>query len=282
MAEPLHYAAFTTAPEGGNPAGVVLDATGLDEAAMLAVAAEIGHSESAFVMPRGDREFGIRYFSPRHEVAFCGHATIATSVALAERIGPGPLRFATSVGEVAVDTAADGDGFRATLTSIAPTTRPATDAEVDRALAALGWTRTELDDRHPPHVANAGVNHLVLAAKTHARLADLDYDMDTLGAVMAEYDWTTLQLVFAERPDLFHARNPFPPGGIFEDPATGAAAAALGGYLRELGLVPDPPRVTVLQGVETGRPSRLEVEIPVSGGIRVSGHGVQIPERIAA
>jgi PhzF family phenazine biosynthesis protein len=101
--------------------------------------------------------------------------------------------------------------------------------------------------------------------------------MDALGALMSELDWTTLQLVFPERPDLFHARNPFPPGGIFEDPATGAAAAALGGYLRELGLVPDPPHVSVLQGVEAGRPSRLEVEIPPVGGIRVSGHGVRIP-----
>ena len=279
MTEPLRYAAFTTTPDGGNPAGVVLDASGLDESAMLAVAAGLGYSESAFVMPLEgrEREFGIRYFSPRHEVAFCGHATIATSVALAERIGPGPLRFATSVGEVVVETDADGDGFRATLTSVPPTTRPASDEELDRTLAALRWAREDLDEGFPPHVTNAGVTHLVLAVRSHARLAALDYDMDALGALMAEWDWTTLQLVFPERPDLFHARNPFPPGGIFEDPATGAAAAALGGYLRELGLLPEPPRLTVLQGAETGRPSRLEVEVPPSGGIRVSGHGVRIP-----
>jgi PhzF family phenazine biosynthesis protein len=178
---------------------------------------------------------------------------------------------------VLVDTGAESDGFRATLTSIPPTTRPATDDELDRALAALRWERADLDGRYPPHVTNAGVTHPILAVKSHARLAALDYDMEALGALMAERDWTTLQLVFPERPDLFHARNPFPPGGIFEDPATGAAAAALGGYLRELGLLPDPPRVTVLQGAEAGRPSRLDVEIPPSGGIRVSGRGVQIP-----
>ncbi len=100
MTEPLRYAAFTTTPDGGNPAGVVLDSSSLDESAMLAVAAGLGYSESAFVMPLEgrEREFGIRYFSPRGEVASCGHATIATGVALAERLGPGPLRFATSVG----------------------------------------------------------------------------------------------------------------------------------------------------------------------------------------
>ena len=108
------------------------------------------------------------------------------------------------------------DGFRATLTSISPRTRPASADELDRALAALRWERADLDDGLPPHVTNAGVTHLILAARTHARLAALDYDVDTLGALMSELDWTTLQLVFRERPDLFHARNPFPPGGIFE------------------------------------------------------------------
>ena len=280
MSEPLRYSAFTTPPDGGNPAGVVLDASNLDEAAMLAVAADLGYSESAFVVPLedGERAFAMRYFSPRAEVAFCGHATIATSVALAERIGPGPLRFATPVGEIVVETAVgEGGVVNATLTSVPPTTRPADDEELDEALAALRWAREDLDERYPPHVAYAGVTHLVLAVRTRERLAALDYDMEALGTLMAERDWTTLQLVFAERPDLFHARNPFPPGGIFEDPATGAAAAALGGYLRELGLAPDPPRVTVLQGVELGRPSRLDVEIPPSGGIRVRGSAVRIP-----
>jgi predicted PhzF superfamily epimerase YddE/YHI9 len=69
----------------------------------------------------------------------------------------------------------------------------------------------------------------------------------------------------------------FRPAAFFEDPATGANAAALGGYLRELGRVPDPPRVTVLQVVETGRPSRVEVEIPPGGGIHISGPGVRSP-----
>src|SRR5215213_4371151 len=98
----LRYAAFTESPQGGNPAGVVLDATGLDEVAMLAIAADVGYSETAFVVPREDGGLDVRYFSPQAEVPFCGHATIATAVAHAECHGPGKLRFHTRAGDVAV------------------------------------------------------------------------------------------------------------------------------------------------------------------------------------
>src|SRR5689334_5345229 len=109
MSEALRYTAFTDSPTGGNPAGVVLDAEGMDEAAMQAVAKEIGYSETAFLTARGDPgEYDVRYFSPEAEVAFCGHATIATAVALAERDGAGPLVFHTGEGPVPVETTANG------------------------------------------------------------------------------------------------------------------------------------------------------------------------------
>ncbi|MBQ1162814.1 PhzF family phenazine biosynthesis isomerase, partial [Streptomyces sp. A73] len=111
-ADILRYTAFTSDPDGGNPAGVVLDATRLDEQQMLAIAAEVGYSETAFITARDEqqRRFTLRYFSPLAEVAFCGHATVATSVALAERIGPGTLLFDTPAGEITVATETDGQG----------------------------------------------------------------------------------------------------------------------------------------------------------------------------
>ncbi len=93
---------------------------------------------------------------------------------------------------------------------------------------------------------------------------------------MAARDWTTIQLVYREGPDRFRSRNPFPPGGVVEDPATGAAAAAFGGYLRELGLVEPPATITIDQGIELGRPSLLTVTIPAGGGISVAGTAVPI------
>jgi PhzF family phenazine biosynthesis protein len=144
------------------------------------------------------------------------------------------------------------------------------------ALSALGWERDELDPSIPPARAYAGAWHLVLAVSAAKRLANLDYDFDRLKALMLQDGLTTLQLVWRERADLFHARNPFPVGGVLEDPATGAAAAALGGYLRDARLVTVPATILIRQGEAMGRPSRLTVEIPASGGIIVTGTAVPI------
>ncbi|MGW4194989.1 PhzF family phenazine biosynthesis isomerase [Streptomyces sp. NPDC005004] len=278
--EILRYTAFSTDSAGGNPAGVVLDATALDDGAMLAAAAEVGYSETAFVTAadQAARRFRLRYFSPLAEVAFCGHATVATAVALAERIGTGPLVFDTPVGEIALDTsAAPGHSVTATLTSVPSRSRPAGEAEVHASLAALRWSPEDLDPALPPHVAFGGNEHLVLAAATRERLAALDYDFDALAEVMRLHGWTTLQLVWREAPELFHARDPFPIGGVVEDPATGAAAAAFGGYLRVLGALPSSGAFTIRQGEDLGRPSLLRVEAsPADPRVRVSGQAVAI------
>jgi PhzF family phenazine biosynthesis protein len=272
-AEVLRYAAFTVGGAGGNPAGVVLDAGSLDEPQMRSIARAIGYSETAFVMPApGSGRRPVRYFSPRAEVAFCGHATIATAVAIAERDGPGDLLLATAAGPVSVCTRDTDDGLAATLLSPPASTRPAEPAAVDEALAALGWGVGELDPACPVHVASAGNDHLVLGLAERATLAALDYDYERLAQLMQREGWTTVHLFWRERPRLFHVRNAFPPGGVVEDPATGAAAAAFGGYLRALGLVDPPVRLTLLQGHDMGSPSRLWVDLVVGEpAVRVTG-----------
>ena len=93
-----------------------------------------------------------------------------------------------------------------------------------------------------------------------------------LGGLCREHDLITLDLVWREDARTFHARNPFPAGGVVEDPATGAAAAAFDGYLRELGAAGGDAEPTILQGTGTGRPSRLLVSIdPAGPGVRLSG-----------
>ncbi|MEU0289196.1 PhzF family phenazine biosynthesis isomerase [Streptomyces sp. NPDC052492] len=282
--EVLRYTAFSSDPAGGNPAGVVLDASALEDGDMLAVAAELGYSESAFLTapPEGlggeaGRAYTIRFFSPRAEVPFCGHATVAAALALAERLGPGPLVFATPAGTVPVDVTRQGDTLRATLTSVEPHLEDVTDADLAEALAALDWPATDLDPAFPPRIAFAGARHLVLAAATRARLADLAYDFERLEALMHRLDLTTVQLVWRESPALFHVRDPFPVGGVVEDPATGAAAAAFGGYARELGLVPEDAVLTLRQGEDLGRPGELTVTLRAGDPrVRVSGTGTRI------
>jgi PhzF family phenazine biosynthesis protein len=278
--EVLRYAAFTDVPEGGNPAGVVLSADGLSDAVMQDIAAEVNFSETAFLFsPAADGGSRVvRYFSPLAEVAFCGHATIGLAVAHAERHGAGRLVLETKAGEVPVETHKTENGLSATLVSVPPHIRDVTESDLDEAVAALRWSRDDLDALLPPRIANAGNDHLVLATRTRERLADLDYDFDRLAALMAARGWTTLQLVWKENEVAYHSRNPFPPGGVVEDPATGAAAAAFGGYLRELDLVTLPTQVTITQGVDMGRPSTLRLTIPDSStsGIPVSGTAVSM------
>ncbi|MEV7614545.1 PhzF family phenazine biosynthesis protein [Streptomyces sp. NPDC089799] len=284
MTDVLRYTAFSADPDGGNPAGVVLDASGLDGAAMLGIAADLGYSETAFLTAPPDtqagepgRAFTVRYFSPRTEVPFCGHATVATAVALAERIGPGELLFTTQAGPVPVTVTQEGGTLRATLTSVEPHVEAVADDDLAEALAALDWPAADLDPAIPPRIAYAGARHLVLGAATRARLADLAYDFPRLEALMRRLDLVTVQLVHRSGDREFHVRNPFPVGGVVEDPATGAAAAAFGAYARELGLVPDEAVLTLHQGEDMGRPGVLTVELRAGDPrVRVGGEGARI------
>lgn len=273
----LHrYAAFSEDPRGGNPAGVWIGDVLPEAATMQAIAREVGYSETAFVAPRHGNARDIRYYSPEAEVPFCGHATIATGVVLGADEGDGAYRLATRVGDVPVDVRTHDGRREAALTSVVPRHAPATAALVDAALSALGWSRGELDRSIPPARAFAGAWHLVLAVAEPGTLARLDYDFDRLKALMLADGLTTLQLLWREGRQVFHARNPFPVGGVVEDPATGAAAAALGGYLRDAGLLAAPTSILIRQGEAMGRPSRLQVEVPEAGGIVVRGTAVPI------
>lgn len=242
---------------------------------MQQIAADVGYSETAFVSPTSGPRRIVRYFSPTVEVPFCGHATIATGVALGLDGGADTYRLSTAAGEVPVEVENADGVWRASLTSVTPSHRNASSAVVSAALDALRWGSSDLDPDLPAAFAYAGAWHLVLAVRRRERLDDLEYDFEALAMVLRDSGAVTAQLVWRERADLFHSRNPFPVGGVVEDSATGAAAAALGGYLRDAGLMESPAAFTVRQGEAMGRPSMLMVKVPKSGGIVVSGTAVQ-------
>jgi PhzF family phenazine biosynthesis protein len=277
MSELLKLTAFTTDRDGGNPAGVWIGDDLPPESEMQRIAADVGFSETAFLAPTSSHGWVVRYFSPVAEVPFCGHATIASGVALGERFGEATYSFATQAGTVSVRVAHERSGnLAATLVSVAPKGKQAPPALIASALDALHWHVADLNESIPPALAYAGAWHLILAVKSRERLADLEYDFEALRTLMEEHDLTTCQLIWREDTVTFHARNPFPVGGVVEDPATGASAAALGGYLRDSGLVRAPTRIDIHQGDDMGRPSRLRVDIPLAGGIEVTGTAVPI------
>jgi PhzF family phenazine biosynthesis protein len=266
--EILTLRAFTTgAPGSGNPAGVVVDADALRDDDMLGIAADLGFSETAFLTSVSRDSARVRYFTPRAEIAFCGHATIASGVALARR-GAGPVvRLLTNAGEVPVDVSPTA----ATLTAVDTTVQPLPDDVLDELLTALRLVRADLDPRLPPAFVRGGNPHPVVPVGPGV-LERLDHNAPVLVALQDRMGWDgTVPVVQRKGPTLFASRNPFPRGGIREDPATGSAAAGLGAYLRHGAHVPLPAELIVEQGAAVGRPSRIQVSVPEVGRVRVTG-----------
>jgi len=263
-------AAFSSGGAGGNPAGVVIGERLPDPATMQAVAAEVGYSETAFAAPE-DGEWRVRYFAPAIEVPFCGHATIALGAALALALGDGRFGLRLNQGGITVEGWRE-NGLRAALQSPPTRSAPAPAALVAEALALFGLPPGALDPRIPPAVAEAGARHLLLAFRERAALDGMRYDLAAGAAMMGRAGLVTVALLHAAGPSLFHARNAFAAGGVAEDPATGAAAAALGGHLRDTGW-PHGGGITIHQGDAMGMPSRLHATIPEETGasVRVSG-----------
>ena len=279
MAEALRYAAFTVDGRGGNPAGVVLDAADLEDAQMQAIATELNYSETAFLTPRNEEPnvYDVRFFAPLQEVPFCGHATIAAAVAIAERKPSHEMIFHTPAGPVAINTETDEHGVTAELTSVTPHIADPPPGLVTSVLSTLGWAESDLDEHYPPALAYAGAQHLILLTSTRERLTELDYDFEALAAIMRAHRLITVALLWRESRKNHVARNPFAGSGVVEDPATGAAAAAFGGYLRQLGKIGKTASFTISQGSEMGRPSRIDVSV-INGepGVRVKGAASRI------
>ncbi|KPW58432.1 PhzF family phenazine biosynthesis protein [Pseudomonas syringae group genomosp. 3] len=269
--EILKLAAFSDGDQGGNPAGVWLGASLPDEVRMQQIAADVGFSETAFAAPL-ENGWRVRYFSPLAEVPFCGHATIALGAVLAAQQGDGVFDLTLNQTQITVEGHAQGSLTSAALQSPPTFSKPVSAQLLEEALTLFGYTHSDLDERIPPAHINGGAGHLILALNSRAALKAMHYDQQAGRELMVREGWATILLAWAETDQMFHTRNPFAFGGVYEDPATGAATAALGGYLRDIGW-PHGGLIDILQGEDMGSPSRLRAEIPeqIGSSIRVSG-----------
>lgn len=269
----LKIAAFSDGETGGNPAGVVIADALPPAEQMQHIAAEVGFSETAFAAPADDKgNWRVRYFAPQSEVPFCGHATIALGAALAMQQGDGVFPLVLNNARITVEGRRNGSVVEAALQSPPTRSAAASPGLLSEALALFGYSPQDLDPRIPPAIAHAGADHLVLALTSRAALSAMHYELEAGRALMARAGLTTIVLVFAETAQLLHTRNPFASGGVYEDPATGAATAALAGYLRDIGW-PHGGAIDVVQGEDMGMLSRLHADISPAPGssIRVSG-----------
>jgi PhzF family phenazine biosynthesis protein len=267
----LRIAAFSYNNTGGNPAGVVLCEQLPDDDAMLKTAAKVGYSETAFLAPT-DNGWRVRYFSPEREVPFCGHATIASGAALGEHSGAGEYRLRLNGGEISISVEADKSSYSVALQSPQTWSENAEQGLVDTILDMFHLSKADLNGDFPVRIAFAGARHLIIVLNDRDRLAEMGYDFDAVKSIMLEQDLITISLLYKESDKLFHSRNAFAYGGVVEDPATGAAAAALAGYLRDIGWQGER-KFEILQGFDMGVPSRLVVEYSDTVGASVSVSG---------
>lgn len=274
----LKLAAFSHSERGGNPAGVVFSDEMPNEEEMLKVAKEVGYSETAFLVKQDDG-WRVRYFAPAMEVPFCGHATIALGAALGERFGDGEYRLILNNSVISVSAEKSENGFSATLRSPNTHSEEAPREYVDKVLASFNLTTTDLNPNFPVRFANAGAKHLILVLQERKTLEKMKYPFEEVKALMAEQGLVTISLLWNESDEIFHSRNAFASGGVYEDPATGAAAAALAGYLRDIGWH-GKNEFTILQGEDMGVPSRLLVKYgpKIGESVTVSGETRYISE----
>lgn len=264
-------AAFSSGNEGGNPAGVALLDALPSAVEMQQIAAQVGYSETAFAEPHGTG-FRVRYFSPMSEVPFCGHATIALGAALAQAHGNGIFNLTLNEATITVEGDISSNSMSAALQSPPTFSRSAESGLLDSALTLFGLHEGDLDTRIPPAFAHGGANHLILFLQSRQRLSEMAYSLSDGKIWMDQENLVTVLLGCMESEQRFHTRNAFASGGVFEDPATGAATAALAGYLRDIKWA-HGNRIAVVQGEDMGSKSLLHASFTDEPGssIRVSG-----------
>ena len=275
----IRIAAFSYNNKGGNPAGVAICSEMPTEKEMLATAKQVGYSESAFLTQVNDG-WRIRYFAPEMEVPFCGHATIASGAVLGEHFGEGIYKLFINEGEITVSVSkSDKGNFVATLESPKTWSETAPKEYVETLLKEFNLTIADIDINYPVRFAFAGAKHLIVVLKDRKKLAEMSYHFERVKALMQQEGLVTIDLLWVESNQLFHSRNPFPIGGVYEDPATGAAAAALAGYLRDIQWQ-GGNSFDILQGEDMGCPSCLSVQFTRNKGesIKVSGETRHITE----
>jgi PhzF family phenazine biosynthesis protein len=270
--------AFTTRQGQGNAAGVVTNAKDLDDAAMQAIAHQLGHSETAFVLPpnAGDHDLHIRYFTPTTEVPVCGHATVGAHFALAlEGAAPGVRRQLTGAGVQTVTTVRRDDGAIAVRIQQTPPTfaAPLSAQLVEEVAGAIGLDVDELDSRGPVQFVSTGHGKLLIPIRRLQRLRELKPDMARLAqlderAGAKGYFVFTLDTDAGE--DAYTHGRMFAPGiGIDEDPVTGNANGPLGAYLVRHKLIAvdgDEVRFRGRQQTGAGRGGFVDVSVQVESG----------------
>lgn len=278
---------FTDAPFGGNQLAVFPDATGIPEAALLAITREFNYSETTFCYPPADKAntARVRIFTPGSEIPFAGHPTVGTAIVLGARMGTGERRLVLEEGVGPIPVTVRNDGSRH-FAQFAVAKLPEVGAPVAtrNTLAEILSLTTDdiLGGTSAPQALSCGLPFVMVGVKSLRALANARLKYDRWEETMGKAPARDL-FVFTADADSgathYRARCFVPGQGVPEDPATGSANAAFAGFLAARSTERDGTlKWTVRQGVEMGRPSTIEIEADKREGaitaVRVAGSAV--------
>ncbi|QSG07369.1 PhzF family phenazine biosynthesis protein [Halapricum desulfuricans] len=266
--------AFTDEPTDGNPAGVVPDADDLDADQMGAIANELGASETVFLRDSDSADRQLRYFTPETEVDLCGHATIAAHAWLDEHgvIEAGEHTVETAVGVLDVRVEADGTVW---MTQNDPTVVEL-DADAAQVADALGIEADAIRAVGLPIArTSTGLPFLAVPVEYFAHLSSMEPDMRAIEQLCATHDATGIYAFTfdtLEGDSTLHGRMFAPGAGVKEDPVTGTASGAVGGYLAHQGALEETTDMVFEQGHFLNRPGTVSVS--VGSTVEVGGRAV--------
>ena len=281
--------AFTDKPFLGNPCGVVPDAAGLTDDEMQKIARELNLPETSFVMKSDKADFRVRYFTPRYELGFAGHPTIATSYMLALEGMTGlekPVNTITlefNIGVLPVDLlATNGKPDSAVMTQSSPVFCDKVETE-ELAACFAGFEAADFLDGIQPQVVGTGSKFLIAGIKSLEKLAAMEMNREKLCAVV---DRVGVNAAYVFTPYGFDALTGMhgrlrDPRGTFEDPFTGAAVGAAGAYMVQYGLT-DKEEIAVEQGNFVNRPGHGTLYIQKKQGeissVKLGGRAVKVSD----
>ena len=263
---------FTDAPLKGNPLAVFTEGEAVPSRLMQAAARELNLSETVFVLPGDDEaDATVRIFTPQAELPFAGHPVLGTAFVVGERQNLATVRLRTGTGIVPVRlTREHGTIVFGEMDQPLPAVGPY--ERVDELLAALGIIA---ETTAPVERYVNGPAHVIVALDRADQVATLEPDMVAL-ARLGEFSTSCCALTDGG----VKTRCFVPALGVDEDPATGSAAGPLALHLARHGLIPFGQAVWIEQGVEVGRPSRLQARVEgsldVTEGIVVGGGAVLV------
>lgn len=278
---------FTNTRFEGNPLAVFTDGDGLSQDTMQAIAREMNLSETVFVQKptQDDALARLRIFTTQTELKLAGHPVIGTWFLLAE-LGVVPAQEGgvnilqqTGAGVLPVEIRfKDGRPERVTMTQKEARFKPIKFKKAALA-TALGLSLKDFDSSAEPTYVSTGLFNLMVPLRNRAALEKIKMNMSELRQLIGKD--ATMAYCFALNGNGKAFARGMLPWGMYEDPATGSAAGSLGAFLVKHKKLNAGHTLNIQQGVEMGRPSRIQVEVTASGKrliSRVSGAAVRVFE----